>query len=232
MTRDEPETDMAAKPRETYDIAETAAKCGAALDKLRAEQRPGAKSGRGGKAAVLRAVRDRLQSLSGEDYTTGQVTDALRTVMPSLSVRAVRAALREAAREGTAAKKPRRQKSAREARSGTTRGRDATPMPATAAHSASPSPSPHADPAPGPVQTPPEGPPADPAAPSKPDAASPTAGTAVGLTPEQRAQYRIPEWADGTDLRPGEELEKYARRKRVEGRPKTPDELRKFIGES
>lgn len=91
--------------------------------------------------------------------------------------------------------------------------------PATAASTAAPAPSSHADPT------------SDPAAPSKPDATQPTAGTAVGLTPEQRAEFRIPEWADGSDLRPGESLEKYAVRKRVSGPPKSADELRKFIGE-
>ena len=50
----------------------------------------------------------------------------------------------------------------------------------------------------------------------------------VELTPELRAQHRIPEWADGSDLRPGEELEKYALRKRVAGPPR---DLSVFIGE-
>ena len=218
---------MATKPRETYDIAETAARAGAALDKLRAEQSPAVRSGRGGKAAVLRAVRDRLQALSGESYTPGQVADALRTVIPSMSVRAVRAALREAARESTAGKKGRQRNSPRETRAGTAGGRDAARMPPTAA----PSPSPHADPASGPVRTPTKGPSADPVAPPDAEAAPPTAGTVAGLTPEQRAQHQIPPWADGSDLRPGETLEKYAVRKRVAGPPKTADELRKFIGE-
>ena len=48
------------------------------------------------------------------------------------------------------------------------------------------------------------------------------------FTPEQRAQYQIPPWADGTDLRSGETLERYATRKRVAGPP--PDRS-KFIGE-
>ena len=229
---------MAAKPRETYDIAETAAKCGAALDKLRAEQRPGAKSGRGGKAAVLRAVRDRLQSLSGEDYTTGQVTDALRAVIPSMSVRAVRAALREAAREGTEGKKGRQRKSARGTRAGIAESSDSRPTgsgaerektdkrPAAARSDAPASAAPPAHPR---LSSVPGG--GASAAPAL-DAAPPTAGTvAVPFTAEQRAQYRIPEWADGSDLRPGESLEKYAVRKRVAGPPKGEDELQKFIGE-
>lgn len=216
---------------ETYDIDEYAARARAALDKLRAEQSPAVRSGRGGKAAVLRAVRDRLLALSGERYTTGQVTDALQTVIPSLSVRAVRAALREAAREGTAAQKARRQKSERETRSGTTRGRDATPMPATTAATASPPRSSRDGPVSGPVRASSEGPPAGLVPPPVMDTTPPTAGTVAGLTPEQRAEFRIPEWADGSDLRPGESLEKYAVRKRVSGPPKSADELRKFIGE-
>lgn len=54
-----------------------------------------------------------------------------------------------------------------------------------------------------------------------------TAATSVKLTPELRAQHRIPDWADGSDLSPGEALEKYALRKRVEGPPHDPN---KFIG--
>ena len=219
---------MAAKPRETYDIAETAAKLGAALDKLRGEQRPGVKSGRGGKAAVLRAVRDRLQSLSGEDYTTGQVTDALRTVIPSMSVRAVRAALREAARESTAGKKGRHRKSARGTRAGTAGSGDSQAAPNRVMPAAARSdvltpgtPSAHT----GAASATDAG--------TDTDAAAPATGTAaVPFTDGQRVEFRIPEWADGSDLRPGEDLAYYARRKRAAGRPKTPDELKKFIGES
>ena len=58
-------------------------------------------------------------------------------------------------------------------------------------------------------------------------AGSPPAASA-GLTPELRAQHRIPDWADGSDLRPGETLDRYASRKRVAGPP--PDRS-KFIGE-
>ena len=225
---------MVTKPRETYDIAETAARAGAALDKLRAEQSPAVRSGRGGKAAVLRAVRDRLQALSAESYTTGQVADALRTVIPSMSVRAVRAALREAARESAAGKKGRQRKSPRETRAGTAGGRDAAPMPPTAA----PAPSSHAGAVSGPVWTPTDRTPADPVPSPDTDAAPPAASPAAvptslpaggRVTDEQRAQYQIPPWADGTDLRPGETLERYARRKRVAGPP--PDRS-KFIGES
>ena len=215
---------MTAKPRETYDIAETAAKWGAALDRLRAEQRPGVKSGRGGKAAVLQAVRDRLRTLSGEGYTAGQIADALREVSP----RMVRAALRDAAKSN-------QRRSARRARAGTAGGRDAAPMPPTAA----PAPSSHAGAVSGPVRTPPEGPSATPVSPDA-DAALPPAGTAAvptslpaggRVTDGQRTQYQIPPWADGTDIRSGETLEKYAVRKRVAGPPRTADELRKFIGE-
>ena len=55
-----------------------------------------------------------------------------------------------------------------------------------------------------------------------------TAAASAGLTPELRAQHRIPDWADGSDIRPGEELAAYARRKRAAGPP--PDRS-KFIGE-
>ena len=55
-----------------------------------------------------------------------------------------------------------------------------------------------------------------------------TAAARVELTPDLRAQHRIPEWADGSDIRPGEDLAAYARRKRAAGPP--PDRS-KFIGE-
>lgn len=217
---------MAAKPRETYDIAETAVKWGAALDRLRAEQRPGVKSGWGGKAAVLQAVRDRLQALAADGYTTGQMTDALRTVIPSMSVRAIRAALREAGKRG------RQRKSARATRARTAGSGDSPPMRSvteTAAAGAMPAagrsdvPIADASPSRTEVATAPAEVSAAPTGASPPSAA---------LTPELRAQHRIPEWADGADIRPGEDLAAYARRKRVAGRPRTPDELKKFIGES
>lgn len=212
---------------ETYDIDETAARAGAALDALRAEHAPAVRSGRGGKAAVLRAVRERLLALSGEGYTTGQVADALRTVIPSISVRAVRAALREAAREGTAKRKGRQRKSARGTRSRTAGVRDAESTPSTAA----PASSPHSDPVSDVVRTSIKGPPADPAPSPGTDATPPNAGAAasVELTPELRAQHRIPEWADGSDLHPGEDLAAYARRKRAQGDPNR--DLSMFIGE-
>ena len=60
-------------------------------------------------------------------------------------------------------------------------------------------------------------------------AASPdTAAPSAGLTPELRAQHSIPDWADGSDLRPGEDLGAYARRKRMTGPPR---DRSKFIGE-
>ncbi len=108
-------------------------------------------------------------------------------------------------------------------------------MPPTAA----PAPSSHAGAVSGPVRTPPEGPSATPVSPDA-DAALPPAGTAAvptslpaggRVTDGQRTQYQIPPWADGTDIRSGETLEKYAVRKRVAGPPRTADELRKFIGE-
>ena len=55
-----------------------------------------------------------------------------------------------------------------------------------------------------------------------------TAATGVELTPELRAQHHIPEWADGSDMRPGETLERYATRKRVAGPPR---DRHNFIGE-
>jgi hypothetical protein len=58
-------------------------------------------------------------------------------------------------------------------------------------------------------------------------AAPATSAPSTKLTPELRAQHRIPDWADGSDLSPGEALEKYALRKRVEGPPHDPN---KFIG--
>jgi len=57
--------------------------------------------------------------------------------------------------------------------------------------------------------------------------------SAGAFTAEQRAQYQIPQWADGSDMRNGETLEKYARRKRIEGSPESQRATRsKFIGES
>ena len=55
---------------------------------------------------------------------------------------------------------------------------------------------------------------------------TPTAS--VVLSPELRAQHSIPDWADGSDLRPGEDLGAYSRRKRMTGPPR---DRSKFIGE-
>jgi hypothetical protein len=214
---------MAAKPRETYDIAETAVKWGAALDRLRAEQRPGVKSGWGGKAAVLQAVRDRLQALAADGYTAGQIADALREVSP----RMVRAALRTTAREGA---KPNTRRASRRPRLGPAESGDGRrtgsvteSAPADRRPAAARSDAPTADalPAhPGPASVPDGG-----ASVSALDAHAPVAGP---LTPALRAQHRIPDWADGTDLRPGETLAQYAVRKRVAGAPR---DLSMFIGE-
>ena len=115
--------------------------------------------------------------------------------------------------------------------------RPRAPRPAPSPPTAAPAPSSHAGAVSGPVRTPPEGPSATPVSPDA-DAAPPTARTAAvptslpaggRVTDGQRTQYQIPAWADGTDLRPGETLERYARRKRVAGPP--PDRS-KFIGES
>ena len=215
--------DMAAKPRETYDIAETAVKWGAALDRLRAEQKPGVKSGRGGKAAVLQAVRDRLKALASEGYTTGQLADALREVSP----RMVRTALREAARKGTKPGKRRGGRQTRVGAAGSGDGRPTRPVTEPALADRQPG-------AAGPVNVPDGGASAVPAldahAPAAVPAAQPGASPpSAGLTPELRAQHRIPEWADGSDLCPGEDLAAYARRKRVQGDPNR--DLSMFIGE-
>ena len=61
-----------------------------------------------------------------------------------------------------------------------------------------------------------------------PAASTATSTPSVELTPELRAQHRIPDWADGSDLRPGETLERYATRKRVAGPPR---DRHNFIGE-
>lgn len=207
---------------EKYDIAESAERASTAIEKMRATVRPGARTGRGGKAAVLRVVREQLRVALNAEYTVPQLVDALREVFGGkLTAKTVRAALRDGAASTT---KRRRQRK--------TTGVAAAPAPATAAPTASPPRSSHDAPAPGPAQSPSEKPPADPVAPPDAGAKPPTAGTvAVPFTKEQRAQHGIPEWADGSDLRPGEMLDRYAVRKRVAGPPKGEEELRKFIGE-
>lgn len=213
---------------ETYDIEEYTARAGAALDKLGAEQKPGAKVGRASKAAILRTVRDRLQTLSGKGYTTGQMADALHPVFPKLTARAVRAALREAAMEGA---KPRKRRAARRPRVGAAGSGDGRPTGSVT----EPAPA-DRRPAAAHSDVPIAGaPPAHPGPASVPDggtnAAPPTSASLPQspLTPEQRAQHQIPDWASGADLRPGETLEQYARRKRVAGPPR---DRSKFIGES
>ena len=208
-----------------YDIEECAARAKAAIEKMRATVRPGAQTGRGGKAAVLRAVREQLRGALQAEYTVPQLLEALREVFGGeLAAKTVRAALRDdAAPSRGAAKATKRRRQCKAT------GIGAAPAAATAAPTAALASSPQPDTASSPVQSPTEGPPADAVSP-RTDAAPPPAGSP--LTPKQRAEFRIPEWADGFDLRPGETLDRYASRKRVAGRPRTPDELRKFIGET
>ena len=201
---------------ERYDIDQCAGRAKTAIEQMRATVRPGAQTGRGGKAAVLRAVREQLRDALRDRYTVRQLTDALREVFGGeLNPKTVRAAMRDDAAPGEGVAKRRRRRK--------TTGTAAAPALATAAPTAASASSTQAAPVGTPVQAQSGGP-----------EATDTGGVQVpsaGFTPGQRAQYQIPAWADGSDLRPGEELAAYARRKRVAGRPRTPDELRKFIGE-
>ena len=61
------------------------------------------------------------------------------------------------------------------------------------------------------------------------DAGQSAPPVAVSFMPAERAQYQIPEWGDGLDIRPDETPEKYARRKRLEGPPRDRSH---FIGET
>ncbi len=206
-----------------YDIEECAARAKAAIEKMRATVRPGAQTGRGGKAAVLRAVREQLRDALQAEYTVRQLLEALREVFGGeLAAKTVRAALRDDAAPSRGAAK-----AAKRRRQCKATGIGAAPAAATAAPTAALASSPQPDTANSPVQSPTEGPPADPVAPSDADAVH----LGAHFTEEQRAQYEIPPWADGSDLRPGETLDRYAIRQRVAGPPKGADELRKFIGE-
>ena len=210
---------------EMYDIAECAARAKAAIERMHTTVRPGAQTGRGGKAAVLRAVREQLRSALRAEYTVPQLVDALREVFGGeLAAKTVRAALRDAGDGAARTTKRRRQRK--------TTGVAAAPEPAAAAPTAAPVSS-HVDPVDGPVQAASEGPPAPAPVSEHPVPAAPEMTPAGGrLTPEQRAQYQVPEWGDGSDLRPGETLEKYARRKRLEGDPAQRQDRSKCIGES
>jgi hypothetical protein len=214
---------------EKYDIAECAARAKAAIERMHATVRPGAQTGRGGKAAVLRAVREQLRGALQAEYTVPQLVDALREVFGgSLAAKTVRVAMRD-----DAAPSPRAAKATKRQRRLNATGVAAAPATSTAP-TAAPASSAHADPVSVPVRRPPEVPPTaqgevgpSPAAvPAAPTGASPPS---TSLTSEQRAQYRIPDWADGSDLRAGETLERYATRKRVAG---PPHDRSKFIGES
>lgn len=133
-----------------YDIDEYAARAGAALDKLRAEHEPGAKDGRGGKAAVLRAVREQLREAQQAEYTIPQLVDALREVFGGeLSAKTVRAALRDDAVPSRGAAKTTKRRRRRKA-TGTAAPPTAPPALPTA--------SPPADTVRDPVQSPSERP--------------------------------------------------------------------------
>ena len=135
---------------ERYDIDEYAARAGAALDKLRTEHEPGAKDGRGGKAAVLRAVREQLREALQAEYTIPQLVDALREVFGGeLSAKTVRAALRDDAVPSRGAAKTTKKRRRRKAT-----GTAAPP----AAPSALPTASPPSDTVRRPVQSPSERP--------------------------------------------------------------------------
>ncbi len=210
------DTTTTKKPRERFDMDETTKRARAALDKLRVDQSPGTGAAHGGKAAVLRAVLDRLQALAEDRFSSGQMATALRDVIPNLSAHMVRAVLREAARAG---KKGGRRRAAGTARR-TTRDDAATGAGATT-ETAPGGGRPSTDPSAGAAPVP--------AAPN-PGAAASVTGTIAGLTPEQRAQYKIPDWADGSDMRAGETPERYGRRKRMEGPEHGKRDLSNFRG--
>lgn len=135
---------------ERYDIDEYAVRAVAALDKLRAEHEPDAKDGRGGKAAVLRAVREQIREALRAGYTIPQLIDALRGVFGGeLSAKTVRAALRDDAVPSRGAAKTTKRRHRRKAAG------IAVPP---AASSALPTASPPADKVTHPVQPPSERP--------------------------------------------------------------------------
>lgn len=79
-----------------YDIADYAARVRAALDRLRSEQLPGKGAATGGKAAVLRAERERIQGVLADGYTVRQLIEALSGVFP-VQPKTIRAAIRDGA---------------------------------------------------------------------------------------------------------------------------------------
>ncbi len=79
-----------------YDIADYAARVRAALDRLRSERQPGKGATTGGKAAVLRAERERIQGMLAEGYTVRELIEALSGVFP-VQAKTIRAATRDGA---------------------------------------------------------------------------------------------------------------------------------------
>ena len=209
---------------ERYDIDEYAGRVGGALAKLQAEQPPNNRSTTGGKAAVLRAAREQLRATLEVGYTVQQVIEALAVVFPTpLTPKTVRAALRDDAAPSAKTTKRRGRK---------TTGTAAAAAPAAAAPTAAQVSSAQADPV-GALGPPPSAGPPGRADATRAGGVVAQPGPATGqFTPEQRASFQIPEWADGSDIRPGETPEKYGRRKRIEGDPARRQDRSKFIGET
>jgi hypothetical protein len=66
------------KIQRVFDIEEYANKARTALEKLKQTQQPGEKSGKGGKADVLQAVKSEIKSLMSEGYTAKQIAEAFK----------------------------------------------------------------------------------------------------------------------------------------------------------
>ncbi len=62
----------------TYDIPSTAETARKALERLRAQQQPGERTGKGSKTDVIRTVKQEIQNLLRKGYTSQQIADALR----------------------------------------------------------------------------------------------------------------------------------------------------------
>lgn len=62
----------------TYDILSTAETARKALERLRAQQQPGERTGKGSKTDVIRILKKEIQTLLREGYTGQQIADALR----------------------------------------------------------------------------------------------------------------------------------------------------------